>query len=378
MNHDIRPNERDIMHSYTNVANDNDVMRKTLISCPSILNRSESSLPFVSIIIPCFNEEKYIHAMLTDVLCQDYPKNRMEIIISDGMSSDNTRDIIAQFMKEDSRIIFMNNLMTIQVTALNDMIKVAKGDVIIRMDVHSNYNADYVSRCIEVLEKTGADNVGGAARPRAVNTFQRALCTSLASPLAVGGAKYRSADAEGFVDTVPFGAFRRSVFEKVGLFDRNAITNEDSELNQRIAKAGGKIYLSKNIVMHYYPRNSIFGLIKQYFRYGKGRARTMLMHRGLPKVRPMVPFSFVIFSILLIAIPHCRPISPWIFGMYAALTGLEALRISGLYNILRTLIVWAIFPSLHISHGVGFAVGLIKYLLYPDWSEPELLPERNI
>jgi len=366
-----------VMLNYNDIANDNDVTRRTLISYPSMLERVETSLPFVSIIIPCRNEEKYIHAMLTDVLCQDYPKNRMEILISDGMSCDNTRDIIAQFMEKDSRIIFMNNLMIIQATALNDMIKVAKGDVIIRMDVHSNYNADYVSRCIEVLDKTGADNVGGAARPRAVGTFQRALCTSLTSPLAMGGAKYRSANAEGFVDTIPFGAFRRSVFEKVGLFDPNAITNEDSELNQRLAKVGGKIYLSKNIIMHYYPRDSIFGLIKQYFRYGRGRARTALMHHGLPKVRPMVPFSFVVCAVLLVAIPHCRPISPWIFGMYALLTGLEALRLAGLRNLLSTPIVWSVFPALHISHGVGFAVGLIHYLLYPDWSEPELLPERS-
>src|SRR5262249_55567236 len=160
----------------------------------------------------------------------------------------------------------------LQAAGMNHVIRRARGDVIVRMDVHAEYASDYLSRCIEVLERTGADNVGGAQRARAESRFQRALCAALSSPLGVGGASYRSDKGEGWVDTVFLGAFRRRVFERIGLYDPRAITNEDAELNQRILASGGRVYLSKQIVVHYYPRDSFRALAKQYYKYGRGRA----------------------------------------------------------------------------------------------------------
>ncbi len=133
--------------------------------------------------------------------------------------------------------------------------------------------------------------------------------------MGVGGASYRSADAEGWVDTVFPGAFRRTILEKVGLYDVKAVTNEDAELFQRILEAGGRVYLSKEVVVHYYPRKNLRLLAKQYFKYGDGRARTLLLHRGLPVIRPVIPAMTVIAAILMLAIPQTRFLFPWCLSL---------------------------------------------------------------
>jgi hypothetical protein len=233
--------------------------------------------------------------------------------------------------------------------------------------VHCEYATDYVRKCVEVLECTGADNVGGAQRARATTRFQRALCAALASPFGVGGARYRSTAHEGFVDTVFLGAFRRSVFDRVGLYDLGAITNEDAELNQRIVESGGKVYLSREIVVHYHPRESFGALAKQYFRYGRGRARTLLKHRRFLSVRPVLPFAMVVVGASLVITSPVQPITPLAFGAYALATGVEAVRVGRDAGLAAIPLVWAIFPILHVAHGVGFAAGLLRYGLRRDW-----------
>src|SRR6187551_2946948 len=246
--------------------------------------------PRVTIAMPAYNEERYIEACIASVQAQDYPKDLIEILVADGRSTDRTREILARLASVDPRIVMIDNPDRLQAAGLGQIVKQALGDVIVRMDVHCEYAPDYVRKCVETLERTGADNVGGAQRAKAKTAFQRALCAALTSPLGVGGAKYRSADAEGFVDTVFLGAFRRKVFETVGLWDPAAITNEDAELNQRILDTGGRIYLSRDIVVHYFPRTSFKTLAKQYYKYGRGRARTLLELGTFPTLRPMLPF----------------------------------------------------------------------------------------
>ncbi|MGZ5967518.1 MAG: glycosyltransferase family 2 protein, partial [Polyangiales bacterium] len=227
------------------------------------------SAPMVTIAMPCFNEERFIEHCVRSVLAQDYPRDRIEVLVADGRSTDTTREILAHLIAEDPRIQLIDNPERLQAAGMNEIVRVARGDVIVRMDVHCEYAPDYVRKCVEVLERTGADNVGGAQRARATTLFQRALCAALSSPLGVGGAKYRSPENEGFVDTVFLGAFDKKVFERVGLYDPRAITNEDAELNQRIVASGGKVYLSRDIVVHYYPRDSFAALARQYFKYGR-------------------------------------------------------------------------------------------------------------
>jgi glycosyltransferase involved in cell wall biosynthesis len=327
--------------------------------------------------MPCLDEEGYIEACLRSVLAQDYPRDRLEILVADGGSSDRTRELVARIGEEDPRVVLLDNPGRIQAAGMNEIIRRARGDVIVRMDVHCEYAADYVRRCAEALAQTGADNVGGAQRARARTPFQRALCTALGSPLGVGGARYRSASQEGFVDTVFLGAFRREVFERVGLYDPHAITNEDAELNQRILAAGGKVWLSRDVVVHYFPRDDRRKLARQYFRYGQGRARTLLKHGGLPSPRPLIPFFMVVAGALLAVTTPLHGLTGWAVAAYAALTGVEAVRVGRGLGARGVATVWSIFPVLHVSHGLGVAAGLVHYLRHPDWSAPERLAARG-
>jgi succinoglycan biosynthesis protein ExoA len=333
--------------------------------------------PRVTIAMPAYNEQNYIEACIASVQAQDYPRELIEIVIADGRSTDRTREILAGLAQADPRIHVIDNPARLQAAGLGLIVKQATGEVIVRMDVHCEYAPDYVRRCVETLDKTGADNVGGAQRAKARTFFQRALCAALASPLGVGGAKYRSADAEGFVDTVFLGAFRRRVFESVGLWDPGAITNEDAELNQRILDSGGQIYLSRDIVVHYFPRDSFRTLARQYYKYGVGRARTLLKLGKFPTLRPLVPFAMVAGAAALIAIPPLWPLAPVAFASYALATGAEAVRVGARVGPSAIPLVWAIFPVLHASHGAGFAAGLVQYLRGPDWpAEPERIGKR--
>jgi succinoglycan biosynthesis protein ExoA len=323
--------------------------------------------PLVTIAIPCLDEEPYIEACIRAVQAQAWPADRLEILVADGMSMDATREILARLAAADPRIQLVDNPGRVQAAGLNECIRRARGDVIVRVDVHADYAPDFVQKCVSALERTGADNVGGAARPKARTFFQRCVAAALRSPLGIGGSKYRKADEEGFVETVWPGAFDRRVFERVGLFDPNATTNEDAELNQRILQSGGRVYMSRDIVAYYYPRESMRALARQYFRYGQGRARTMLKHRTLPSLRPALPFLGLLGESFLLALV------PWNLGAlslagYALATGAEAIRVGRSEGLAAIPVVWAIFPVLHASHGAGFASGLVKYVLRPDWS----------
>jgi len=335
-----------------------------------------SSLPRVTIAMPALDEELYIEACIASVQAQDYPRELIEILIADGGSTDATRDILARLAEADPRIRVVDNPDRIQAAGLGQIVQEATGDVIVRMDVHCEYAADYVRKCVEVLERTGADNVGGAQRARARTFFQRALCAALRSPLGTGGVKYRH-DGEGYVDTVFLGAFRRRVFETVGVWDPRAITNEDSELNQRILEAGGQIFLSREIIVHYFPRTSLRGLARQYFRYGTGRARTLLKHRRYPTLRPLVPALTMSTLASTLVVPLLWPLAPAAFGLYAVATGGEAARVGRPIGVGAIPLVWAMFPVMHASHAAGFAYGLVRYLRQPDWADPGRVAPRK-
>ncbi len=335
--------------------------------------------PRVTIAMPAYNEERYIEACIASVQAQDYPRDLIEILVADGRSTDRTREILARLTEADPRIRMIDNPARLQAAGLGLLVKQATGDIFVRMDVHCEYAPDYVTKCVEALERTGADNVGGAQRAKAKTFFQQALCAALASPLGVGGAKYRSAEAEGFVDTVFLGAFRRRVFETVGLWDPGAITNEDAELNQRILDSGGQIYLSRDIVVHYFPRDSFSTLAKQYYKYGRGRARTLLKLGSFPNLRPLAPFAMVVGATALLTIPPLWPLAPLAFATYALASGAEAVRLGNKLGAAGIPVVWAMFPVLHASHGIGFAAGLLQYLRKPDWAaEPERVAKRTL
>ncbi len=337
-----------------------------------------NALPFVTIAMPSYNEEPYIEGCLGSLLGQDYPADRMEILVADGGSRDKTRAIVNRIAAEDARVCLLDNSAhRIKSFGTNLAIKESKGEYILVADVHAQYAHDYVSKIVAVFQQTGADAVGGAARARAETWFQKALCAALDSPLGVGGAAYRSAEKEGWVDTVYPGAFRRTILEKAGLYDVKAITNEDAELFQRILEAGGGVYLSKDVVVHYYPRKSYHLLAKQYYRYGDGRARTFLHHKRFPVVRPLIPFLSVVAGAAILVVPQLRPLSPFAFGAYAVITAAEAARVGHKVGLWAIPVMWAIFLTMHVSHGVGMLQGFIKYTLKPKPPLIERLEPRD-
>lgn len=341
--------------------------------------------PFVSIVVPCLNEEASISECLESILSQDYPLERFELLIADGGSTDGTVAAIHRFAARHPRlrVRVIANPERIQAAGCNRAIAESRGDVIVRMDAHAKYRSDYVTTCVDTLASTGAQIVGGAQRPAWRTPFQHALAATLESPLAVGGAAYRDPLREGFVDTVWLGAFRRSAFEMVGLFDERAVTNEDAELNYRVSQAGGRVFLSRDIVAHYYPRDCLRALGRQYFRYGVGRARTTLKHKRLQSPRPLAPAALVLaFAALSIAAwLSARGETALILACsaYLVLLVLEATRIALRRSIAILPDVIAILPTIHFAWGFGFLFGLLRYGFRPDWKrEPARLATRHV
>jgi glycosyltransferase involved in cell wall biosynthesis len=320
--------------------------------------------PFVTIAMPCFNEALFIEACLRDVQAQTYPKERIEILVADGGSTDGTREILARLAAEDGRIRVIDNPQRIQSAGLNHAIRASRGERIARMDVHADYAPSYLEKCVEVMQRTGADNVGGAARCRARGPTQRAVAAALHSPLGFGGSSFRDENAEGWVDTLFPGFFTREILDKVGLFDEGAIVNEDAEINQRIQQAGGRIYLSREIEVHYYPRDTLRSLGSQYHRYGQGRARTLLKHGRLLRLRPAVPFLAAIAGLALLVLSPRWALA--VAAVYAVGAFIEAIRLSRRFDA-PLITTWLAFPVMHVPHAIGFGTGLIKSLVRPNW-----------
>jgi len=330
------------------------------------------SHPFVTVAVPCLDEEEHIGDFLRAIEAQDWPRDRLEILVADGMSLDATREILGRSAAADPRVQLIDNPGRLAASGLNECIRRARGDVIVRMDVRADYAPDFVRSCVDALERSGADNAGGAARVEGRTFFERCVAAAMRSPLGTGGAKHTAPREDGFVDTVWLGAFRRSVFERVGLFDARAVANEDAELDQRIVEAGGRVFISRDIVAHYHPRGSVKALARQYFEHGRGRARTLLKHGKLRSLRSTLPFLGLLGeAALLVGAP--LPVAGLSLAAYALATGAEAIRVGRSEGLTAIPVVWAIFPVLHVSHGAGFAAGLVKYVLKPDWGALERL-----
>ncbi len=321
--------------------------------------------PFVTVAMPCLNESDFIEPCLRSVQAQTYPRDSLEILVADGGSTDGTRDILARLAADDVRIHVIDNPRRIQAAGLNCAIRASRGEVVVRMDVHAEYATDYVEKCVEVLERTGADNVGGAQRCASRTPFQDAMCVALRSPLGAGGAPYRDASHAGFVDTVFLGAFRREVFDRIGLYDEASVANEDAEINQRIVQSGGRIYLSPEIRVRYFPRRSFAGVARQYYGYGHWRARTLLKHGQLLTLRSFLPFLTLLGGFVLLLVGPRWALAAVL--LYAVLTGLEAIRVGDGLTVRSWATVWALFPVIQFSQGIGFGLGLVRYAVRRDW-----------
>lgn len=322
----------------------------------------------LTVIVPCRNEVDAIDEFLDCVLGQEGVPGTYEVIIADGRSDDGTRDRLQDRASREPRLQLIENPEGIVSSGLNRAIMSARGNTIVRMDVHTHYAKDYLASCLRVLESTGAANVGGAARTRSGTLFQSANAAAFRSWFSVGGAKFHDADYTGEVDTVPFGCWRRDTLLAIGLFDETMVRNQDDELNLRLARSGGRIWQDASIRLWYSPRNSVKGLFRQYFQYGYWKVAVIRKHGKPASWRHVVPIAAMLMACVFAVAGFALPAAWWALGAltlaYLVLSlaaSLQAAIRAGRASLLPLLP--GIFLIYHVSYGLGFLFGLLDALL---------------
>lgn len=320
-------------------------------------------MPKVSIIIPCYNEQATIRLLLEALREQTFPRAEMEVIISDGFSTDDTRSEIAAFQKDfpDLAVSVVDNTLRSIPSAVNRAIESARGWMLVRLDAHSKPYPDYVENCVKAHEEKRGDNVGGVWEicPGADTWIAKSIAVAAAHKLGVGDALYRHAKHAAEVDTVPFGSFKRELIERIGYFDESLLTNEDYEFNARVRKAGGRIWLDPSIRSIYFARSTLLELARQYWRYGYWKWRmlrrypdTLRWRQALP---PLFVSSLIGLTLLSLFIPVARfaligELALYFFIM--TITGLSAA-----YRQKKAYLLFGLplaIPVMHIAWGSGF------------------------
>lgn len=327
-----------------------------------------SDLPKVSIVIPCRSEEKFIGKCLDSILANDYPKDRLEILVVDGMSEDGTRRTVESYGRNYAFIRLLNNPKKITPAALNIGIANAKGEIIMRMDAHNTYPPNYISGLVGWLEKTQADNVGGVwiTLPATQTFMAEAIALALSHPFGVGNAYFRIGVKEPrWVDTVPFGCYRREVFDRIGMFDEELVRNQDDEFNLRLLKRGGRILLVPSIVSYYYARDSLWKLWRMYYQYGYFKPLVARKVGGVLTVRQVIPAVFVVGLLVSGALAPWTAYSGWalcalIFAYVVADLG-SSICVGFQCGVRCALAIPVVFPVLHLSYGLGFLKGVLDF-----------------
>lgn len=328
----------------------------------------------VTIVVACRNEIRHIDEFLQSILAQNFHGLGWEAIIADGLSEDGTHNVLRDFCARHPQLRMIDNPGRIVSTGLNAAIRAARGDIIIRMDAHTRYAHEYCALCLETLESTGADNVGGPARTNATGTYARAVAAAYHSRFCTG-ASFHDVNYEGWVDTVTYGCWRKSTFDRTGLFDESLVRNQDDELNLRLIRAGGRIWQNPKIMSWYSPRTTLSSVFRQYFQYGFWKVAVIRKHKIPGSWRHAVPVLFVVMNLTLLG---CIPVSLWAgsAGLAVAAAALWAAMFVcyGLANLSASAMAasasgWDLFPYLpaafatyHFAWGLGFLVGLFKIL----------------
>jgi succinoglycan biosynthesis protein ExoA len=332
-----------------------------------------NSVPSVTVIMPIRNEAAYIARSLGSILAQDYPADRLQILIVDGMSTDATRELVQRGIDNlceagnapTPALLLLDNPKRIVAAALNVGLAHTHGEIIVRVDGHTEIEPDYVRTCVETLLRTGADNVGGRMDPVSKSRFGQAVALATSTPFGVGGARFHYSQREEWVDTVYLGAWRRDVFARIGHFDEELVRNQDDEFNYRLRKHGGKILLNPAIRSHYTNRSSLQSLWRQYYQYGYWKVRVLQKHPAQMQWRQFVPPLFVA---ALVGGALLAPFSNVLAILWSTLLVLYLLAnlaasvwTAAQQGWRHLLLLPVVFAILHISYGLGFLVGLIRF-----------------
>ena len=329
--------------------------------------QKNDKLPGVTVIVPCRNESRFIETFIRSLLEQDYPQEKIEIIIADGMSDDGTREIIQSCSAGDPRIRMVDNPGKIVSTGLNAAILNSNGEIIIRMDCHTDYAPNYISECVKALQLTNADNVGGPWIASGSSYLQKAIAAAFQSPFSCGGAGSHQITHEGYVDTVYLGCWWKETLLKIGLFDESLVRNQDDELNYRINRSGGKIWQSRNIKSWYHPRSSFKALFRQYYQYGYWKVRVIRKYGRPASLRHLVPAAFVLAALISLCASIFSPVMrislipvfvPYLIFIFSG-SVITAKRTNWRYLP----ILPVIFATFHFGYGFGFLHGLMAQWL---------------
>ena len=273
-------------------------------------------MPVVSVVVPCYNEQDTIGLLLAAIYKQTFPRTELEVVIADGMSTDDTRARVMEFVgsHQDLLVRIVDNPKKNIPSGLNIAIGAAGGEFIVRLDAHSIPYPDYVERCVAALRDGLGDNVGGVweIRPGGSDWIARVIAVAAAHPLGVGDARYRLGGVPQAVDTVPFGAFRKDLVGRIGLYDETLLTNEDYEFNVRIRQAGGQIWFDPRIRSIYFSRANLRQLLTQYWRYGYWKGRMIRRYPHTLRWRQLLPPLFILGILSLALLSWFVPALGWV------------------------------------------------------------------
>lgn len=322
----------------------------------------------LSVIVPIYNEEKYIAKCLDSILEQDYPKDDMELLLCDGMSKDRTREIITEYQKKYPWIQLLDNPKRIAPCAMNVGIEAAKGDIIMRLDAHASYENNYFSALVKALDVYGADNVGAVCRTDVLNKNVKTLAIRevLSNKFGVGNSTFRiGINGAQEVETVPFGCWRREVFNKYGMYDTRLVRNQDIELNKRIIRGGGKIVIIPDTFCTYLARETYHALAKNNYSNGLWNILTVYYTKEMRSLslRHFVPLMFILSLIIptLVGFFWTPAFCVSILALCAYLLALGTVSASvAMSKGLNFFYLLASFIVLHVSYGWGSLVGILS------------------
>ena len=325
----------------------------------------------VSVVMPIRNEERYIQRSLTSVLEQDYPCNQIEIIIADGLSEDSSLDIVNKIATKHKNIIIVSNPKKIMPSGANRAIKKASGDVIVLLGGHTVIRSNYITECIETLNRTGADCVGGYMETIGETLIAQSIAYAQSHPFGIGNVSFRTGSKkEELVDTVAFGAYKKEVFDNIGYFDEELVRHQDYEFNLRLRESGGKIVYSPKIESVYFSRATIRKLSNQYFEYGYWKARVFLQNTNAFKRRHFAPALFSLFivfgGVFSIFFPQLLNFYFGILVLYFFISFVSALLTAQKNKVCKSFpIIPLAFLIIHVGYGIGFWIGLIRWGIFP-------------
>ncbi len=321
---------------------------------------------FVSIIIPVYNEERFIDKILGDALEQDYPGDQFEVIVVDGMSTDRTAEAVRCIQKAHPNVRLIDNPGRIVSTGLNRGIASARGEIIVRLDGHCEYPSDYVRKLVDLRQKLNADNVGGVLVPLGVGYVQRAVAAAYCSPVGVGGRALKALpDSHEVteVDAVHAGCWKRERLLRAKGFDETMVRNQDDELSFRLRKDSGRIFQTTELRVKYHVRNSFLKLFMQFAQYGYWKVQVVRKHPQQASLRHLVPALFILLILGALAL---APLSKYglgavaaILGGYVAAVGLVSAIQLGRQMALLPGVIWAV-AMMHFGYGSGFIVGCLR------------------